>query len=403
MGIFFRFYRFPELVNFSLEQALAFDLAGLMVKTGKIALIGVEYFIRQTSSGHSFFNSAFYLYPISVMQYLFGFDPVVITALFTILNILSGIGVYFYVKKLYGNSAATISLTLFLFSPTMVSISRTVWHVYLLIPITVLVCITATKIKERINSATILFLGFLLGLGLGIHISYAIFLLFCFLYLAKYLHTKNKLIHIFYFIIGIGLGNLPAIIFDLRHNFYNLQTTLTFLFEGLIKRESGFSFESYHFIYLLVPIYIWCGKLMSKLFDPKTITILLMLYILVSSQQWNLFTKYPTGMAMGANVNTLKEISKIIVGDSTSEFEVASIIDGQTRAENLRYILKYVDNKPAMGYEKYPEANTLYVISYTNQSILEKNVWEINSVSPAKITHEWKINDLLKLSKIERI
>ena len=101
LGIFIRFYRLPELLSFSYEQALALESSGQMVRTGKISLIGVEYFIRRTSAGHSFFNSAFYLYPLSVIQWIFGFDPLVTTIFFTTLNLLAVVGLYFLVKKYF--------------------------------------------------------------------------------------------------------------------------------------------------------------------------------------------------------------------------------------------------------------------------------------------------------------
>lgn len=403
LGIFIRLYRFPELVNFSLEQTLALDTAGDMVKTGKITLVGIEYFIRQTSAGHSFFNSAFYLYPISLTQLIFGFDPITSTLVFTLLNLLSGIGIFFLAKKLNGDRAGLVSATLFMFSSTMVNISRTVWHVYLLIPITVLVIWTAIKIKENLKPIYVLILGFFLGLGFGIHISYTVPLALFSLFLIKYLYHKKKLSYLFLFVLGLGLGNLPAIVFDLRHNFYNLTTTITFLYEGLVRRESGFSFESYHFLYLLVPIYIWGAKILVKLFNMKTLVLILILYLALSAPKWNLTSKYPTGMTLGTNLNTLKQIAEIISTDTQSEFEVASITDGQTRAENIRYILKFLKNKPSMGYDKYPDADVLYVISFTDQNPLDKSVWEINSIKPAGITKEWKINNLVKLSKIQRI
>src|SRR3989339_2088354 len=83
LGTLVRFFRLPELASFSYEQALALEASGQMVQTGKLSLIGVEYFIRQTSTGHSFFNSAFYLYPLAIMQKLFFFFNFAATPEFT--------------------------------------------------------------------------------------------------------------------------------------------------------------------------------------------------------------------------------------------------------------------------------------------------------------------------------
>jgi hypothetical protein len=112
-GIFLRLYRLPDLTSFSYEQALALEASGKMIQTGKISLIGVEYFIRQTSLNHSFFNSAAYLYPLSLTQLIFGFDPIYPTILFSILNIATGVGLFFLVDKYFKKPLGIIALSLF--------------------------------------------------------------------------------------------------------------------------------------------------------------------------------------------------------------------------------------------------------------------------------------------------
>ena len=402
IGIIIRFYRLPDLTSFSYEQALALESAGQMVQTGKISLVGVEYFIRQTSAGHSFFNSAFYLYPISLVQLIFGHDPIYQALLFSLLNIFAGWVLYYLASKYLGKRIGLYTLVIFMFSPTMVDISRTVWHIYLLIPITVLSLFFLFRSYYETKPLNLILLGFFLGLGFGIHISFilgvAIGLALSFYYL--FLMRKIKLFGLLLF--GVLLGNFPMIIFDLRHNFYNLRTMITFLMETLSNHQSGFSFEYYHFLYLLVPLYLLAAILMKKFFIPKTAGLLLILYVLISYQGFHLGDKYPAGMPKGTSLNIIKKISSIIAADAPGKYEVASIIDGETRAENIRYLLKYVNKKTPMGSDQYPNADILYVVSYTDQEPLTKSVYEIDSLKPAKIDNTWQINDLIKLTKIGR-
>ncbi|EKD52968.1 MAG: hypothetical protein ACD_61C00186G0005 [uncultured bacterium] len=403
LGIFIRFYRFPELLSFSYEQALALEASGKMVQTGKISLIGVEYFIRQTSAGHSFFNSAFYLYPLTISQKIFGYDPLITTVFFAILNIAAGIGLYFFLEKYLHRFVATSVLALYLFSPTMVDISRSIWHVNLLAPVTVLSIWLIYKSITSLKPIWFILLGLSLGLGAGFNISFALGTLIVLFYCGVFLLKKHKLLYLIYIFIGIILGNLPTLLFDLRHNFYNTVTFLTFLSETFTTHNTGFSFAPYHFIYFLVPIFILLPIVLSRLLPSSLVSLSVLLYILVSIPGWGLANQYPKGMPAGTNLETIKKLSHIIALDSQTDFEVASILDGETRAENIRYFLEFVDNKPSMSADKYPEAKALYVVSYLDQDPLTKSVWELDSIRPARISQEWKINELIKLTKLEKL
>lgn len=403
LGTLIRLFRFPELLSFSYEQALALEASAKMLETGKLSLIGVEYFIRQTASGHSFFNSAFYLYPLSLVQIAFGYDPLSPTLLFLLLNLASGVGLFLLAQRYLGKGVGLISLILFMFSPIMVSISRYVWHLNLLVPVIVLSIWLTYKSFESSRGIWFVILGVSLGLGFGFHISFSLWVLITFVICFVMLWRRKKISSLLLILFGFLLGNLPTIIFDLRHDFYNLRTMLTFLRESLRGGQSGFSFQTYHFVYFIVPLILILSQLIHRRLSSKFITLILMGYLLITASFWNLFAEYPKGMPSGTNLNYLKQISSLIVSDSRSDFEVASIVDGETRAENLRYILKYLQHKPALGYDKYPEADILYVISYRNQNPLEKDVWEINSLKPATVSSEWQINPLIKLTKIQRI
>ncbi|KKT40361.1 hypothetical protein A3K29_03115 [Candidatus Collierbacteria bacterium RIFOXYB2_FULL_46_14] len=403
LGTLVRFFRLPELASFSYEQALALEASGQMVQTGKLSLIGVEYFIRQTSTGHSFFNSAFYLYPLAIMQKLFGFDPLVTTVLFTVLNILSGIGLYLVVRRYFTPVAAKTALTLFMFSPIMVNISRSIWHVYLLVPVTVCsiwLLYTSTRTPKPVWFGL---LGVVLGFGFGLNISYVLALMTGLIMCSFILYQKHKLGYLIYLLLGMVLGNLPTVIFDLRHNFYNTYTFATFLSEMFSGTKTGFSFEPYHFLYFLIPIFILISIVITRQLSKRLVYSVLALYVLISIPGWHLTVKYPQGMPDGTNLQTLRHISSIISQDSSSEFEVAAILDGETRAENLRYFLTYVDHKLSMSADKYPEAKTLYVVSYLDQDPLTKSVWELDSIKPAKVAREWNINELIKLTKLEKL
>jgi hypothetical protein len=234
------------------------------------------------------------------------------------------------------------------------------------------------------------------------HISYAISLAIFTLLCVYNLYKKQKIYNLIFLLIGILIGYSPIILFDIRHNFYNTGTMLTFFVESFSSKNTGFSFTSYYFIYLLIPLYIFISILLRKLFSTKQIIIFLLLYIAISYSSWHLSDVYPPGMPKGTNLNTVKYISSVITNDVSGEFEVAAIVDGETRAQNLRYILEFVNNKTPMPSNKYPEATVLYVVSYLDQDPLTKSVWELDSIKPASVTNIWRINSLIKLTKLEK-
>lgn len=403
LGLFLRLYRLTDLSSFSYEQALALEASGKMVQSGKISLIGAEYFIRQTSNNHSFFNSAAYLYPMSLIQYFFGYNPVYPTILFSLINVIGGVALFFLVDKYFKKSLGFIALTLYMFSPTMIEISRTVWHVYLLVPIIVLSIWSYMKYLDTSKSSWLAILGFSFGLGFGMHISFVLGIGVLTLFCIFYLYKKRKLLNLIYILFGFIVGYSPIVFFDLRHSFYNTSTMLIFLLELFTNHGSGFSFTSYYFIYFLVPLFIFIAIVLHKVYSSKKITIILLLFIALSCQSWRLRDIYPSGMPWGTNINTIAKISSVIAKDVSGEFEVASIVDGETRAENLRYYLEFVDQKVPMASNKYPEASVIYVVSYLNQDPKTKSVWELNSMKPLETVSVWQINDILKLTKLQKV
>ena len=285
----------------------------------------------------------------------------------------------------------------------MIDFSRSVWHVHLLVPVMAMVIWLLFKSLHPPKPLWLVWLGFTLGLGFGFNVSFVLALAIALIICGYLLFQKHKPGYLYYVFAGVVLGNLPTLIFDLRHHFYNTITFLTFLLEMFSGPKTGFSFEPYHFIYLLVPIFILTSIILSR-YLPKSLTVFfLAIYVLISVPGWRLGSKYPKGMPAGTNLQTIRQISSLITQDAHSDYEVASILDGETRAENLRYFLSYVDGKPSMPSDKYPDAKLLYVVSYLDQDPLTKHVWELDSIKPANISQVWKINKLIKLSKLEKL
>ncbi len=404
LGAFIRFYRFTDLMNFSFGQGNALNLSAQMIDNRRPALISQIYSIRETPSNHSFFHSGAYLYPLAPLQILFNYNPVPITAAFAIMNILSAIGLYFIVKNFFTPRSALLCLILFLFSPLMIGYSRFIWHVNLLIPIITIALWILLESSRKIKPFHYLLLGILSGLGFGIHIGFTIpgvvFFLWTFYKSIKHRHPFL----IPFFLGGVLIGDLPVVIFDLRNNFYNTGTMIEFLTSlGQGTQKGGFSFESYHFVSLVPPAFLIASVAIDRIFRKFSplIFVVIVAYLGLVSPHWGLRDQHPAGMVPGWNYAGLTKAASLIAADQPpAKYEIASIIDGETRSTNMRYLLTWLHHIPPMGVLDYPQAEVLYLLARPEQDPTNYNVWEINTIKPVKIINSWPIQNNIYLYKI---
>ncbi len=106
------------------------------------------------------------------------------------------------------------------------------------------------------------------------------------------------------------------------------------------------------------------------------------------------------------NLQGAKQIAMIIANDVSqnnfqNKFNIANIVDGNTRAIYYRYFLNVLGQKP-MSVEVYPEAKILYVISDKGDSeTINYSVWEITSFRPKKISQKWDTDYQVKIYRLE--
>lgn len=407
-GLFIRLYRLPQLMNFSMEQTWALSLTGDMINNRKLALIATPYISRETNSHHYFYQAGTYLYPIAPLYILFHGDPLPITAVFAVLNILSGLGLFFVTKKFFGAPTAIFTFILFAFNFVLVDYSRLIWHVPLLIPVVVGLIYLFLDYLKTPKTISALWLGFLVGLGWGIHVSLIVIgglLLGYFVFQA----FKRKIFALpILYVLGGLVGILPLIVFDIRHEFFNLRVLWEFVV-GLFTHtnKASFFFTNYHLVHLIPIVCILVGWLLAKLFRYHRLIsmIIIFSYLLFNFPNWRLKAQTPLGLPEGWNISGMKKVSQIIANDASGKFEVAQIIEGETPASTIRYFLDYTYRVHPLSANDYPYADSLYVIGRSNQDPVTYNVWEINSIKPVKIAKSWPIQGdylLYKLLKDDR-
>ncbi len=395
-GIFLRVYHFDRRVNFSQEQAMALDRAAQMIETKQISLIGVPYFIRQTSTGHEFFNSGAYLYPIVLAQKLFGFHPLPITLSFAFINVLSGLLLWQISRRITNQKAALIALILFMFNPLMIEYSLFVWHINLLIPISIFWIYSFYLFGRNTSASQAFLIGFWGALGFSLHISFFFIFSFSFFWICRQVLKTKNLKSLIAFGIGATLGYSPLIVFDLRHNFYNFKTMLEFIFSS---PGTGFTWQNYHFIFAFPIILITASWLVSKTIkSPRMLVLLLGLLIVYWIPFWSLNKAY--GMPVGWTLSAIEKSADLISRQKSEHLNVASLLDGETRALTIRYFLQHIHHTPLLDVTAYPQTQTLYVVGRTNPS--NSQAWEIQSAGALKLSQYWPIQQDIYLYRLDK-
>lgn len=399
MALFVRFYRFEDRITFDSEQGRSLIVSGNYIKE-KPSLLGQELF-RVTQSGHTLFSGAIFSYSLVPLQILFRFNPLPITAYFTLLNIATGIVLFWVVKKIFNYNVALVSLILFLFNSLMINHSMFIWILNYLPLIGTLILYEAYLLYKKPKLFYPFILGILLGVGINFHYVMIPFAVLLALYTIW--RSNKKLMAIIIYSFGLIAGNLPMVLFDLRHNFYHLTSFLEYLKESFGSTgQAGFSY--YHF-FELWPVFVILGALIVSLIYRKSRLIgisLIAIYIYLSlTSRWVSFAK-PVGMLPGLTYSKVMLAAKTIVRDNPNDFNVTVLFGFDARGFILRYPLEFMYNRKPMGVEDYPKAKSLYILAENGYNFASSGRWELESFPLDKAVKLKEIDDRYSVYKINK-
>lgn len=374
-AFFVRFYNFPNRVTFWTEQARS-----LLVSEGyltKPSLLGQEYF-RYDSLGHVVFAGAQFNYLLVPLILLTKGDPISVTVFFALLNLFTGYAIYWVSKKIFNKKIAVFSTILFLFSNYMIYHSLFLW-IYNPLPL------VGILILYSLYRGKAFWSGFLSGIGVGLQIMFIPTGLLVFI--AATVKSKKKVKDLFLFIFGALLGNLPMVLFDLKHKFYETTTLFRFFIDTLKgNSDAGYS---YYYLFAFWPVFAILGGLFLFWLWRKSkaiAVIVIVLYIFLNLSSKMLSWNSPTGMPQGMNTRDVDYASSVIAKDAKGDFNVAEVLDFDKRAYVLRYFVQYKYGKKSLGDIEYTNLKNLYVLAQKDYNFGTSDVWEINAGGPYKIS-----------------
>jgi hypothetical protein len=388
LAYFVRLNNFDHKIIFWTEQSRSMITSLEYLK--KPSLLGQEYF-RTDSNSHTIFSGALFNYLLLPLILISNLNPAKVTVMFALLNIFTGFAVFLVTRKFYGVKAGVVASTLFLFSNYMIYHSYFIWN-YNLLPLTgiaILYFLLENFKKHKLENS--LTLGILCGIGISFQILFIIYSLV--VLIINLFKSKNKFISFLLFIAGIIIGNLPMLVFDLRHNFYET-TTIWQYFIDTLHGKSGESFSYYYLLPLFSVIPVFLGKVLSKL------NFLFVLPILIIYIYWNL--ENPIHETIYLTVSEEQQAAQAITLDAKKDFNVASVIDFDKQAYPLRYFLSYQFKKNPLPDGDYQNIDLLYVLAPIEYNFAGSDTWEIKAGWPYKVTKLMNANGSFAVYKLTK-
>lgn len=402
-----RLWNFERLLTFHSDQGIFFSETWKMVQERKISLIGLKVTTKEVL-GRAFYTGPFFYYLLATLGVLINWNPRMITFLFIFIWFLAGLGIFYLTKKICGLLAGITAFGIFATCPYFVFFSRIIWNTALVPLVSVLFFTSLYQIKKNKLAVWWFLAG--LFLGLGLNLSHSTLIWFPFLGFFAFWQFKNKILKAKYLgmiLAGFILGELPVLIFELRHQFYNTKTFIFFIKYGILEGRIKGAVTDYHFIFALFPLFflLW-GKtiqLVEKKFNFSKAFILSVVLILALTLTINWNQEWGTGMPKGWSLSKVEKVAKIICHDiGNQDFEIAETIDGDTRAYDLRFFLSFF-GCPPLGVEDYQQADNLFLVTTQKRLPEKETVWEVKSLSPFKTIFKKDLGDELILFKLSRM
>ncbi len=351
-------------------------------------------------SGREFFFGPLPFYLTVPFIWIFGFNQMAISLSEIILQYFGlAVLVFVLIKKYPGRIFPYFFAVLVTFSPTFIHYSQFLWNCNPLLPITFLIIANFVMIRSRATWYWFLSLGVLSGFAMQTHYGFVLAIPVMLLAVKKQISRKNILFAFGGFLVGFA----PLIIFDLKHNFYNLTTmyfyVLTFFHTGQAKM--GIKTIPLHYFFSILPYLFLAAAVLLEKFK-KVGLVLLVVFI-----GYGLAATFPRPshgflMPEGLNYLSYAQMRDIILSQNPKDYNLIDFETGDTRALYLRALLT-ISGKAPLGFADYPIAKTTFI--YTRLPIgqvLGNGLWEIEASLPGKVTGKWPVGGGIYIYRVDK-
>lgn len=381
--IFSLAYLLPRLINisqsleFNSDQGIHLSESRDMVINRQFRLLGPEV-SSKSYDGRHFYIGATYYYVLALLGVILNWSPLSVTVAIIIFEFSLYAIFINYLRRNFGYLPSIIVGLIIALSPYLIFHSLFFWNPHFLIPLSILFIIFR---KNPYLSA------FFWGLALSFHYTALIWLLPYLIFRIRY--RQFHLLTLFISLITFSIANLPFLISEFRHEFYNLKT----IFLIFTHSSESFQVTAHYIVFPLIIFVIYFLIYYSQKFHFP-LYLVCFLFFLVGDQaminktkSWN----YPTQLIISQNISK----------SCPPNFNIATTIQADTRAYNLRYLLD-IDHCSPNGVINYPQSKTIFLIAPPTRPPETELVWEIDSFKPFKTTQAQKLNDHVIFYRLDK-
>ncbi|MCX6705360.1 MAG: glycosyltransferase family 39 protein [Candidatus Woesebacteria bacterium] len=218
--LFFRSYNLPDRIGFGWDQERDAE-AITNILSGKPTLLG-----PRVQGPNGFFLPPYFFYMLTPFYAIAGGSPFAMTGFIIAWSLLFFTTAFLILAKVFDRKTAVIFLALWAVNPLAVSIDTIAWNpvviplLFIALIYTIYLCIKSPKTKYFILA------GLAFGLGTSFHLQF-LFTAPIFIPLIIDIIKNRRLKNLVYLVISTVIPFLPIFIFDLRHNFLNLNRVMS--------------------------------------------------------------------------------------------------------------------------------------------------------------------------------
>jgi 4-amino-4-deoxy-L-arabinose transferase-like glycosyltransferase len=326
LAIFFRLWRVSELMVFSGETNNLFYYLSSYLAGEKPWLLGLE----AAQYVHHLFHLPWYLWMMIPVYLAGGGDPLIFAVLHAVIGAASAYFLYRALMLLGSPGIGLLSAFGYAVFLPVANIERFISPVSLVPFGTIMTFYFLVLSHQRQKHVWFLLLGFWLGVTVSFH--YAMLLTVA--VILGWVWWRNRKFFVAS-ILGVVLAFSPMIIFDLRHNFFNL-TGLWLVAKSLAGETRPYG--SSHFLFQIYPaIIIFIALLISRL-PKRVLPVICGVFLLIQLRALSVYKIHPNLMDRYLVVDELFsqwDQGLTVYFRGQSSFDYAYLLRLEARKRNL--------------------------------------------------------------------
>lgn len=231
LGLFLRLHNLSNSIGFAWDQERdAFTIKQIIVDK-KLTLIG-----PRVVNDNGFMLGPYFFYLLLPFYLITKLNPYAMILFVATYNFVFLSSSFFILKKIFSQKIAYVFIFIWSILPLAISIDTISWNP-LLVPFLFIFLFYLLNTLNFSKIKTWLILGFYLGFSFHIHVQLIILSFTAFVFLLIKFSKKDFLKKIIFLFAGFIFSFLPLLIFDLRHDFLNLNLFLNFFENSTVAKN----------------------------------------------------------------------------------------------------------------------------------------------------------------------